>query len=162
MEKNRVCTKHVLFFFLNEWFMQYSHCSWRLHYDLKILEDTHRLQANTVPLYIWDMGILGFLYSWMWRAEEDVPEHCYTAVFEFIMVSHSIKKAEDLDPAKVTLKDIRDLRCLQVPSLSHYGDNSTEDGGGIFRNLSAVCERGKDADPKIQHNISSSSSKDCF
>lgn len=35
-------------------------------------------------------------------------------IFEFIMVSHSIKKAEDLDPAKDTHNDIRDVRCLHV------------------------------------------------
>lgn len=50
-------------------------------------------------------------------------EHHYKAVFELILVSHSIEKAEDLDPAKVTLKDVRNLRCSSVtgPSLSCCG-----------------------------------------
>lgn len=37
------------FFFLHEWLMQHLHCSGHLHYDLKIMEDSHRLQANRVP-----------------------------------------------------------------------------------------------------------------
>lgn len=39
-----------------------------------------------------DLGILGLWYPWMWKTAEDVLEHHYKAVFELIMLSHSIKK----------------------------------------------------------------------
>lgn len=115
-----------------------------------------------------DLGILGLWYPWMWKTAEDILEHHYTAVFELIMVSHSIKKknkkAEDLDLAKVTLKDVRNLRCFSVtdPSLSCCGGNGTKDGGGHLQKprsargtfLSAVSETGKDADPQSTDDTS--------
>lgn len=80
----------------------------------------------------------------------------YKAVFELIMVSHSIEKADD--PDKVTLKDVRNLRCFSVtgPSLSCCGGDSTKDGRGHLQKpqsaqcafLRAVSEMGKDADPQ--------------
>lgn len=113
--------------------MQHFHCNGHSHYALKITEDAHRYRQTQLHFLMQDLSILGLWYPWVWKkTAEDVLEHHHKAVFELILVSHSIEKAEDPDPAKITLKDVRNLRCFSVtgPSLSCCGGDGTKDGRG--------------------------------